>query len=291
MSKINKALDYNKLLQKQDKGKMLDKRLRKSIYIGRKYDGNYVTIKVEFGKVTFTTSGGHNYTHTDDGGNIFNYVRDGVYLAERIYMFGKLGDRVKCNLKGPRNKQHSTGHTYKVFDYLELDEYDAGYSLATFEQRFKVVCQQFDSKYIATTKLIDSSNLEVELTTLVEMGYEGLVGMDKDWKWSNTTSRTIDFFKYKKRPTVDLLCYGTEEGEGKYEGMIGSLLLMDSEGRKVSVGSGMSDKDRRKDPSYFIGKIVEVFYEQILDTYIQPTFGDEYEGVLIRKDKNAGNID
>jgi len=92
--------------------------------------------------------------------------------------------------------------------------------------------------------------------------------------------------KYKKRPTVDLLCIGTAKGEeGKqYEHAIGSLILQDSKGRTVNVSSGLSKELRFKDPDTFIGKVIEIEYEQIIDTYIQPAF------ICIRE-KNPEDID
>ena len=73
--------------------------------------------------------------------------------------------------------------------------------------------------------------------------------------------------------------------------MVGSLVLQESTGRLVSVGSGMSDEDRNKPSSYFVGKVVEIEYEQIADTYIQPTFGSDTVGVTLRLDKTEEEID
>ena len=78
---------------------------------------------------------------------------------------------------------------------------------------------------------------------------------------------------------------GITEGEGKYKGMIGSLVLQDASGRIVSVGSGLSDAYRSKASIAYIGKVIEIEYEQILDTYIQPTF------VTVRLDKTKEEID
>jgi ATP-dependent DNA ligase len=97
--------------------------------------------------------------------------------------------------------------------------------------------------------------------------------------------------KWKRRPSVDLVVTATVTGVGKYLNLIGSLVMEDSEGRTVSVGSGMSDEDREKPSSYWIGKVVEVYYEQIIHTYIQPTFGSNTLGVTIREDKTIKDID
>lgn len=289
MSKLQKALDYNKLKQKHKQHKELKKQLSFPLLASIKYDGNYITTQDN----VFTTSGGLTYTHTDDGGVIFK-DKHGVFLAERIYGKGLLGDRNKCNLRGSKTAQTSTGHTYKVFDHLTSEEYEAGKATTSYiERRKRLVKYINDSDFIAKEYHVENlEQLETLLTNVVKEGYEGLILRDPYGYWRHhKTSRTIDVCKYKKRPTVDLLCIDVVEGTGKYAGLIGSLTLQDKAGRIVNVGSGMSDDDRYRNPDYFIGRVVEVFYEQIVDTYIQPTFGDEYEGVLIRPDKTRDDID
>ncbi len=297
MTKINKALDINKLFQEHAKGKLLKKQLEFPMYSPIKYDGNYIVAIVDRSKPTFHTSGGLEYTHTDEAGDFFAQLPDAVYLAERIYGKGLLGDRNKCNLKGPKHAQTSTGHSYKVFDIIPIPEYYDGIARLSYESRVNRLTNLLDElelydnlagkgKYI-----MDQQELDDYLNLVVKGGYEGVMCVQPNWKWADTKSRKVTMCKYKKRPTVDLLVIDALEGTGKYEGLIGSLRLIDSEGKVVDVGSGMSDEDRHQDHDYFIGKVVEVFYEQIVETYIQPTFGSEYEGVLIRHDKTEYGID
>ena len=238
----------------------------------RKYDGNYATVRVEGGYATFTTSGGHTYTHTDDGNASFKDVTDAVYFAERIGGKGMLGDRTKCNLKGPKGAQHSTGHSYKVFDRVILEEYDRGFSTVSYTHRYmSLVSSGVPASTIVTYDIVESLLQAKELLDeVVAEGYEGLMLYAPDFKWRDTKSRTVDLVKYKQRRTADLRCIDITEGTGKYEGMIGSLKLVDSEGRVVDVGSGLNDHNREY--GEFIGHIIEIEYEQIMKTYIQPSF-------------------
>jgi DNA ligase-1 len=119
---------------------------------------------------------------------------------------------------------------------------------------------------------------------MVNKGWEGMYLKHKTHT-QRAGKRVNDAIKLKFRATADLLCVDMEPGEGKYEGMIGSLILRDSEGRLVSVGSGLNDIDRQRPDMYFINKVIEIEYEQIIDTYIQPTF------VRIREDKREWEID
>jgi ATP-dependent DNA ligase len=285
MSKINKALDLNKLRFEQTQGKLLNKQLIFPLISPIKYDGNYVVVEVINTKVKFTTSGGLNYTHTDRGGDIFNMVIDGYYLAERIYDKGLLGQRFKCNLTGPKKDQKSTGHTYKVFDYLSIDDYRSGKTrLPYYQRQVSLNSSGIPKDKIASLTILENiKELENYFLQATENGYEGIMVINPDWCWTDTTSRKVDFCKYKKRPTADLKCIDTELGEGKYTGLIGALVLEDSEGRIVRVGSGLSDELRNYHEDYFIGKIIEVEYEQLKDTYIQPVF------LGIRQDKDTSD--
>jgi len=288
MAKIQKSLDYNKLIEQQRNGKMLKKHLRFPLWAEIKYDGNYTVVKKEVnGLLTFTTSGGHIYDN--DQPTIFHKDKTlpvGVYICERIGIHGKLGDRVNCALRGPKGNQTAHGHKYIVHDFISLPDYEEGIGFRYFLARREFIESNLDASNIAEGKMIVCiEELEAYLKEVVSQGYEGLMLKDLDWYWKDTKSRTIDCAKYKKRRTADLMCVGTEEGTGKYEGMIGSLILEDSTGRQVSVGSGLSDEDRGYRPSYFIGAVVEIEYEQIIETYIQPTF------IQTRDDKAAEEID
>jgi len=288
-TKIQKALDLNKLYADQAKGKLLKKHITYPIMAGIKYDGNYtVIIKENKDSIRFFTSGGHEYGNDED--TIFHdtHVALGVYIAERIGTDGKLGDRTTCALRGSKGSQIAYGHKYMVHDYLTEHEYHKGLSEEDADERINtlVLNTGLHSDYIVATREVHNKDyLDKYLEEVVSKGYEGLMLKNPYCMWKNTKSRTVDLVKYKKRPTADLLCIGYTDGTKKYEGMIGALVLEDSKGRQVSVGSGLSDDDRKVEPSYFIGQVIEIEYEQIIDTYIQPSF------ITMRLDKTKEDID
>lgn len=292
MAKINKALDLNKLFIEQKKGKLLKKNLRFPIYGGIKYDGNYtVVIKEAQGVVTYISSGGHIYDNNKSTIFDLHIIPVGVYIAERIATDGRLGDRKRCSLRGSRGSQTAYNHRYMIHDMLTLEEYNSGQSIRSYLIRREDCRDLFGDYWVSDMLLHSQEEVDAYLDKVVKHGYEGIMLKSPDWLWKDTKSRTVDCVKYKKRPTADLICIGFTEGTGKYEGMIGSLRMRDSKWREVDTGSGMSDEDRVQDPDYFIGKVLEVEYEQIMDTYIQPTFGSEEPGVTIRHDKTVDDID
>lgn len=288
MAKINKALDYNKLLEDQAKGKLLKKILRFPLYAGIKYDGNYsVVLKRGKRDITYLTSGGLEYKPNKTTMFDLEIIPNAAYFVERIGTDGKLGDRTRCALRGPKTNQVAYGHKYMVHDMVTMSEYDNGKSVLPYKIRRIKLREMFGDFWAADMPLHDMEQLLEYLKTVVNNGYEGLMLKNPEWIWKNTKSRNIEFAKYKTRKSADLVCIGTEKGEGKYEDMIGALVLKDSSGRVVSCGSGMSDEDRMQAPKYFIGKVIEMNYEQIIDTYIQPTFSPGY----VRYDKDATDID
>ncbi len=286
MTKIKKSLDYNKLLQQQAQGKLLKKILNYPLMAQTKYDGNYTVTEVRDGRIRHYTSGGLVYTHTTFE-PLFIGVMDGYYLAERIAKEGQLGQRRYCALTGPKSNQKSTNHTYKVFDYITPDDYAAGVSSRDYSDRYIQLCNSgIDKESIVEFDLIlTKESLYEKLKEVVNNGYEGLMLYQPDFIWKDTKSRTIDLCKLKSRPTVDLLCVGTKGGEGKYEEVIGSLTLQDKKGNQVSVGSGLSDTDRNVSHTFYHGKVIEIEYEQMINTYIQPTF------IRVRTDKSREDID
>lgn len=280
----------------QCKGKDLDnvpasKLLTDNYYISKKYDGNYVQIHKIGDTVRFFTSGNKEFYIPEVAHELLTLSPDDSFILEAEYIGtskGKLGDRTKaCKLTTYRTNfekglktTFDSRERFKVFDviiprnmsfqerlrrlqslklgnYLEVVEYSGKYSL--------VMCKQIARDY---------ANDGYEGAYIKHSGHIYLPG-----------KRINDAIKLKYRKTADLLCIDIIKGEGKYLGMIGSLVLQDSKGRIVAVGSGLNDNDRAKDFSTFLGQVIEVEYEQIIDTYIQPTY------IRIRKDKTIKEID
>jgi hemerythrin superfamily protein len=83
-----------------------------------------------------------------------------------------------------------------------------------------------------------------------------------------------------------------EEGVNKYTGQLGALVCESADGKVVvNVGSGLSDKQRKKfKPEFIIGKIVEITYNEKIakkDSDIFSLFLPRF--MKIRDDKNVAN--
>jgi len=93
-------------------------------------------------------------------------------------------------------------------------------------------------------------------------GYEGI--MIKDLKapyhWKRVSVNSQVMLKLKPSITHDLKVTGFEEGEGKFKGMLGKLLV-DFNGVEVGVGTGLTEANRVKiwsNKKAYLGQIAEV---------------------------------
>jgi len=269
-SKMMKAYDYGKK----------PKPIPEGFWAGIKYDGNYANLIVTEDEIQFYSSGGHQYTHDID----LRLTPGFVYMAERIHGDGKLGDRRRCALEGPKGaKVAKVSNHYKIFEVVTITDFNLGVSAASYENRRGLIPDCYAAGEIWCPSIEEAEDW---LDDLILEGFEGIVMKQPDMVWKDTKSRKIDLCKWKKRLTADLYCIEEIEGEGSSKGIIGSIRLRDSNGLEFNVGSGLSLNGDLPFGSY-VGNVVEIEYEHINPegTYVQPVV------VSIRHDKPITDID
>jgi len=286
-------------LYEQQKGKALDKLPGKINFntteylVSTKYDGNRIFIVKGKDSVRFFTSDWKEFNLPYNYDELYNIPDDFVLEAELNYgCIGKLGDRPKSAIittwrtdfnKGIKSKTPGLSVFIRVFDIVFLKDGRVQGLNFTYEQRLAwlgVLRLPNYMKVITTVKLLGYDAIQMAKNH-VKDGWEGLMCVEPT-SYYTYGKRGNHIVKLKYRKTADLLCISVEGGAGKYRGMIGALILKDSKGRIVNVGSGLQDGDRSTNKDY-IGKIIEIEYEQILDTYIQPTF------IRVRDDKQLSD--
>lgn len=257
-----------------------------------KYDGNYVQIEKQGDSVRFYTSGEKEFYIPEIAeylieNNTCDFIIETEYIALTT---GKLGSRVNCSTGSLRSQfekglAHGIVGQFKVFDIIS---YNNELLTEGYQDRLKILEGLQLGEHIQSAftygEIMTLDQAREAARLIVAQGWEGLYLKQYNHKYE-PGKRVNTAIKLKMRPTADLLCIGVVEGEGKYVGQIGALILKDKVGRIVNVGSGLCDFSRGRDSSVFVGSVVEIEYEQILDTYIQPTF------VCIREDKTAEDID
>jgi len=63
------------------------------------------------------------------------------------------------------------------------------------------------------------------------------------------SGRSDSILKYKKHDDAEARVVGYTPGRGKYEGMVGALIVEDEQGLRFRLGSGLSDALRAEPPS------------------------------------------
>jgi ATP-dependent DNA ligase len=261
--------------------------------VSTKYDGNQIFITKRGGIVSMYTSSWKEFYIEVVAEEVKRLEGDFIVIGEFMQgCEGKLGDRIHSAVLTTyrTNFSKNCGNTLaletkaniKVFDFLFYSTY-APIPLITpsYADRLqKAIYWLEDCKYLSVIDhcILNGKEAKNYTKQLVKQGWEGTMCVAPASAYE-VGKRVNHSVKLKYRKTADLLCIGIVPGEGKYEGQIGALLLKDSKDRLVSVGSGLNDYQRSLPSGEFLGKVIEIEYEQIIDTYIQPTF------VCIREDK------
>ncbi len=264
----------NKQAMVNDKSPMLAKkwdeeRFRfkgKRIYIQEKYDGNRCIAWKENGEWHFQSRRGKplnvNFDMESFAGDT-NLVFDGEVITKR-------GDFNKASGLISSLDKNKDELIYMIYDIIHPDY--------NYNNR-KIILEEFkDTEKVKVAPIIregiyvgskepnigelNEEDIGRLLLEMVNQGAEGIIVRIGDGLYEN--KRSLNLLKYKLVQTMDMKCTGWVPGTGKYEGMIGALTaeLTTDKGEHItaSIGSGLSDLDRDKDPNYFIGKILEVQY-------------------------------
>lgn len=287
MIKVQKAKTYFK-----DKIKDLTGTFAYSI----KYDGYQISILKVGTSVKFFTSSNKRFNIEYLSNKLKTVSGDFLLICEYMHgTEGKLGDRglsAKLNTYISNYKKDVSNDVndekltrLKVFDCIKFNHNTFEVDV-TFKDRLLYMKSLVLPVEISTVdfKLGSFDSILKLLDSTTAVGWEGLMAINVDSMYK-VGKRVHHAIKIKRRLTVDLICVDTFEGKGKFKDEIGGLICKDSHGRLVNVGSGLTTSQRKLSKSTYIDKVIEISYERLADTYIQPVFK------YIRLDKSIKNID
>lgn len=127
-----------------------------------------------------------------------------------------------------------------------------------FADRLKVMKKlvaKSDSKYLQIIdqfKVENHEELIKELKKIVKNGGEGLMLHRADSLYKAT--RNDDLLKLKTYQDEEAIVISHIEGKGKYEGMLGAILVENRDKIQFKIGSGFTDEQRNSPPK--IGDII-----------------------------------
>jgi DNA ligase-1 len=117
-------------------------------------------------------------------------------------------------------------------------------------------------RVLAQERVSDEAALKLKLTSVVRDGGEGLMLHRADAPWQ--TGRSDILLKLKPQLDAEAVVVAHEPGQGKYEGMLGALIVRTPEGRRFRIGTGFSDAQRRYPPA--IGSTITYRYRDLTST-------------------------
>jgi len=128
------------------------------------------------------------------------------------------------------------------------------------QEKLKQVVQNTNSPWISQASQLEIKNnqdLQTLLESTIAKGGEGLILQRSDLHY--IAGRHSGMLKLKPHQDAEATVVGYEAGKGKYQGQTGSLIVVNSAGKRFKLGSGLSDAQRRNPPA--IGSQVTYRYQ------------------------------
>ncbi|WP_206483345.1 DNA ligase [Thalassotalea sp. G2M2-11] len=116
-----------------------------------------------------------------------------------------------------------------------------------------------DSPYLSMVKqfrIPTKAKLYRQLNQVVTAGGEGLMLHKQDAYYQSGRNQAL--LKLKPYQDSEATVIAHTEGKGKYQGMLGALVVRTSDGIKFKIGTGFSDKERANPPA--IGSVITFKY-------------------------------
>jgi len=269
--------------------KLVDK-IKYPAYAQLKMDGMRFNAIVRDGKVEFRSRNGKELNLLGNleaefialAGNV-DCVFDGELLImddmDYQFMDRQTGNGIlsKANKGTISAKEASMVHA-TVWDVIPYAYFTDGYCPTPYSTRFsslELLINKQGSKdkkiWLVTSNIVQNiDEAKVLFEGYLADGLEGIILKDGSGEWED--KRAKHQIKFKGELECDLKIVAIEEGSGKYAGMLGNLICESADGIvKVSVGSGLTDSQRKKYGQELVDRIVAIKY----NSRIKNKLGDE----------------
>lgn len=242
-----------------------------------KYDGVRVIARVPqdiHSQVMFMTRNGKMFHYPKLGQYLINSLSTitlSDYFIDGELVIGPGKSAERTSISGRVNSAIHDGNLWqgnevlKVFDIIMQD--NPPLSLAS--RRVFLTDSIINNEMIQVAdqkecKTVEDANSMFSAAT--SQGFEGLILKQPD-SFYYPGKRNKAWIKMKAINTMELICIDIQEGQGKYTGMIGALICKGPNNIEVSVGSGLSDYDRAQPVFAYVGKTIEVKFNQVIPAF------------------------
>lgn len=255
--------------------KLVDK-IEFPAYVQLKEDGMRFNAIVRDGKCEFKSRNGKTLDLLGNLEDEFvamadfgDYVFDGELLVKTD---GKVADRQTGNGilskagKGTISEEEAKLVTATVWDVIPYAFFTDGHCPVLYSTRFDRLKQCIENAKPKRVEAVPSLMVDSldEAKAIFEQylidGKEGIILKTLNGEWEDKRSKNQ--IKFKGELECDLKIVGLEEGSGKYQGKLGSLVCESLDGIiKVNVGSGLTDELRSSlNSEDYIGRVCSIKY-------------------------------
>ena len=269
--------DFDVMLAKDGKDcKNLHKIVEQGIYISPKLDGYRCIAICAFGEVQLYSRNGTVYENfptivetLESLCKESSFVLDGEIMSDDF-------NSMQQTAMSSKSKKSVGDVKYHIFGWVSTEEWNSDNFKMPTKQRLDNLAMWFDDisngpDHCPANLIIVDQQLSYKVEDIVKAeadflikGYEGAMVLPNIPYYRGR--KTNKLMKFKTMHTQDCKVVGVYEGEGKNEGRMGGLHLIQENGLSCDVGSGFADKDREdiwNDNSLAIGKILECSYQEL----------------------------
>lgn len=269
-----------------------------------KLDGARIALVVDAGVVTCLSSSGREITTH----GVFDYLAklhdNAVFDGELLVSApdGGFAERKTGNgivnqaVQGTITLANAALLHAVLFDVIPLADWKAGKCDSQYHERLGEL-EWLEPELQANCSVVYTLVVESEAEAVLHFkemladGQEGTILKDVRSTWEG--KRKKDQIKFKGILTCDLLVVGVADGAGKYAGKVGALICQSSDGEvQVNVGTGLTDADRAQDYAFYVGKVVEVQYNERIRNKAEGSVWSLFlpRFVRVRIDKDVADV-
>jgi len=153
------------------------------------------------------------------------------------------------------HRKDKTRVSYHIFDCITVPE-------LPFKQRYDMIPVGWRTPHVKLFYPSDPFGLiDIYYTNARAQGYEGLVIKDLESPYER--KRSWAWMKLKPREDAEFTIIGLYEGEGKYVGMMGGLIVQTGPNQTCKVGGGFTDYQREvwwHRPTKVVGRKATIYF-------------------------------
>jgi ATP-dependent DNA ligase len=180
-----------------------------------------------------------------------------------------------------------------LWDVIDYDKWMDGFDETPYNSRLNELISIMENIPSHKASIVESNVVSTHeecqsfYENMIEQGFEGAMMKVATMPWESKRSKFV--LKLKETKDATLKCISVTP-HSKNSNLIGSIECVSECGKLVvSIGSGLTDEDRKKDPEYFLNKLIDMQYNMLITskdkTYSM--FLPRYRG--IRLDQNEAD--